>query len=221
LRTVQGELETRFSRVLGEEVKIIAAGRTDAGVHALGQVANFHSGRPIEADRLIRVLNAALPADVKVQDCEEVDASFHARRSARSRSYQYTIIERQRPSPLLGRYAHVVPHKVSVSRMNEAARPLRGRHDFRAFQAAGSESRTTCRTIKRLSCRRAGERIEITVEADSFLYKMVRKIAAGLLRTGLGELPTSALAEALAAGRTLRGCAPAPACGLCLVQVSY
>jgi tRNA pseudouridine38-40 synthase len=221
LRTVQGELEAQFSRLLRETVKIIAAGRTDAGVHAIGQTANFHSARPIEASRLVDVLNAALPGDVQVQECEEVAGDFHARRSARSRTYRYTIIERRRPSPLLGRYALLVPGPLRVNRMSEAARPLWGRHDFRAFRAAGSESKTTHRTIERLSCRRMRERVEITVEADSFLYKMVRKLVSGLLKVGCGELPPSALAEAMDAGQSLPRCPPASARGLCLVRVSY
>jgi tRNA pseudouridine38-40 synthase len=221
LRTVQGELEARFSRLLRETIRVVAAGRTDAGVHALGQVVSFRSGRPIEADRLADVLNAVLPDDVKVQQCEEVDGGFHARRCARSRTYRYTVIERRMPSPLLGRYALLVPSRVSAGRIVEAARPLRGRHDFRAFQASGSETRTTCRTVRSISCRREGRRIEIAVEADSFLYKMMRKIVGGLLRVGRGELPPSALAEALATGQSLAKCPPAPACGLCLERVSY
>lgn len=221
LRTVQGELEARFSQLLGEPVKVIGAGRTDAGVHALGQVANFHSARPVDMGRLPEVLNAVLPQDMKVQACEEMEESFHARRCARSRTYRYTVIERRMPSPLLGRYALLVPFRLSASRMKEATRRLRGRHDFRAFQASGSETKTTWRTVRRISCRREGGRIEITVEADSFLYKMVRKIASAAIEVGRGKLPPSSLADALTAGGGLPRCPPAPACGLCLVRVSY
>jgi tRNA pseudouridine38-40 synthase len=221
LRTVQGVLEGRFSRLLDEETKIIGAGRTDAGVHALGQVANFRTARPIGIDKLVDVLNGALPADVKVQSCEEVDASFHARRCARSRTYRYSIIERATPSPLRGRFALVIPTRLTVTAMKQAARPLIGRHDFRAFQASGSETVTTERTLLRLACERVGDSVEITAEADSFLYRMVRRMVAGLLRVGSGKLKRAALAEALASGEQLSNCPPAPACGLCLVQVSY
>jgi len=221
LRTVQGVLEDRFSKLLGEETKIVAAGRTDAGVHALGQVANFRTERPIDLDKLVDVLNGALPADVKVQTCEEVAASFHARRCARSRTYTYTIVERAAPSPLRGRFALVTPTGLAVGEMQRAARSLVGKHDFRAFQASGSETLTTERTLLRLDCERARDRVEITAEADSFLYQMVRRIVGGLLRVGRGELKSTALAEALACGGPLPNCPPAPACGLCLVQVSY
>ncbi len=221
LRTVQGVLEHRFSRLLGETIKIIGAGRTDAGVHALGQVVNFHTTRPIGIDRLERVLNAALPDDVKVRQPEEVDAGFHSRRCARARTYRYTLLERPTPSPILGRFALVLPRRLDLGDMKTAARPLLGRHDFRAFQASGSETATTHRTLLRLDCRRRDEYIEITVEADGFLYQMVRNIAAGLIQVGRGALPAEALADALRKRQRLPKCPPAPACGLCLVQVSY
>ena len=221
LRTVQGVLENRFSKLLDEEMKITGAGRTDAGVHALGQVANFRTERPIEIDKLQDVLNRALPADVKVQSCEEVAASFHARRCARSRTYVYSVIERATASPLKGRFALVTPIGLDVAEMQQAAQSLVGRHDFRAFQASGSETVTTERTLLRLECERAHGRVDITAEADSFLYQMVRRIVGGLLRVGYGKLKSTALAEALAKQEPLPNCPPAPACGLCLVQVSY
>ncbi|HUU54823.1 MAG TPA: tRNA pseudouridine(38-40) synthase TruA [Armatimonadota bacterium] len=221
LRTVQGVLEDCFSRLLDETIKITGAGRTDAGVHALGQVVNFHTTRPIGADRLGRVLNAALPDDVKIRQSEEVDAGFHSRRCARTRTYRYTVIERPTPSPMLGRFALVVPDRLDPAAMKRAARPLLGRHDFRAFQASGSETATTERTLLRLDCRRRAEYIEITAEADSFLYRMVRNLAAALIEVGRGQLAAGALAEALTERRRLPKCPPAPSCGLCLVQVSY
>jgi tRNA pseudouridine38-40 synthase len=221
LRTVQGVLEERFSRLLGERVQLTGAGRTDAGVHALGQVANFRTTRPVGLDRLVRVLNAALPDDVKVQACEEVGATFHARRCARSRSYRYTVVERETPSPLAGRFALVLPGRLDVAAMNSGARPLVGRHDFAAYQAAGSATATTERTLMQLDCVRAGSRIEITAEADSFLYRMVRLLVGGLVRVGRGELAPEALAEALETKQRLPKCPPAPACGLCLVRLSY
>jgi len=221
LRTVQGVLEQRFSRLLGEEISITSAGRTDAGVHALGQVANFRTTRPVALDRLAQVLNGALPDDVKVQACEEVEHDFHARRSARSRIYRYTVIEREKPSPLLGRFALLMPGRLDLVAMSRAARPLVGPHDFAAYQAAGSETATTERTLMRLDCRRLGARVEITAEADSFLYQMVRLMVAGLIQVGRGELPPEAPGAALEAKQRLPRCAPAPACGLCLVQVTY
>lgn len=221
LRTVQGVLEDRFSRLLGEQVKIVGAGRTDAGVHAQGQVANFHTSRPLALERMAAVLNAALPEDVKVQACAEVETSFHARRCARSRTYRYTVIERAMPSPLLGRFALIVPDRLEVAAMDSAAAKLLGSHDFRALQASGSETLTTERNMLRCECRRRADRIEIVAEADSFLYRMVRNLAAALVEVGRGKLSPGALAEAIARGERLPKLPPAPACGLCLVRVSY
>ena len=221
LRTVQGELEARFSRLLSESVKVIGAGRTDAGVHALGQVANFRTMRPIDMRRAAQVLNATLPQDVKVQACEEVAEAFHARRCARSRTYQYTLIERGMPSPLLGRFAFLLPYRIDVYRMQAAAQQLVGQHDFKAFQASGSATRTTERTVRQLECRRDGDKVQITVEANSFLYRMVRIIVAALVAVGRGELQPEALAASLSSGERLPKIAPAPACGLCLLRVLY
>jgi tRNA pseudouridine38-40 synthase len=221
LRTVQGVLEERFSALLDEQITIVGAGRTDAGVHAVGQVVNFHTSRPVGLDRLGAVLNAALPRDVKVQAWEQAEAGFHARRCARSRTYRYAIVERAAPSPIAGRFALVVPDRLDLAAMQEAAAPLVGRHDFRAFQASGSETKTTERHLMRLECRRAGGRVEITAEADSFLYRMVRRIVSGLIEVSRGRLESGALAAAMESGERLSGCPPAAACGLCLVQVSY
>jgi tRNA pseudouridine38-40 synthase len=159
---------------------------------------------------------------VKAQACVEVEESFHARRCARSRIYRYTVVERATPSPIAGRYALLAPDRLSVERMSQAAKRLLGRHDFRAFQASGSETATSERTLLRLDCRRSEDGITITAEADSFLYQMVRLMVSGLLAVGRGELEPGALAAALETGErppTRRG--PAAACGLCLTEVLY
>ncbi len=221
LRTVQGVLEERFSRLLGEPVAIVGAGRTDAGVHATGQVANLRTTRPVPLARMVEVLNAALPADVKVQHCEEAAAEFHARRCAVSRTYQYTIIERDRPSPLLGRFALLLPGRLDEVLMAEAAAQLVGRRDFRAFQASGSETKTTERTLLRLHCERQDRRLTVTAEADSFLYQMVRNMVSALVAVGRGQLTPEQVAEAVAKGDRRRLPPPAAPCGLCLTEVSY
>ena len=147
-------------------------------------MANFHTPRPIAIAKLPGVLNASLPRDVKVQRCEDAPLGFHARRCALSRTYRYRVIERPAPSPLLGRHALIVPPRLEVAAMAAAAAPLLGRHDFRAFQASGSETMTTERTLMRLDCHRTGDTIDIAAEADGFLYHMVRIIVSALLRVG-------------------------------------
>jgi tRNA pseudouridine38-40 synthase len=221
MRTVQGVLEERFSRLLGEPIAVTGAGRTDAGVHALGQVVNFRTTRPVPMETLAAVLNRALPEDVKVRRAEEVAETFHARRAARSRTYRYTIVERDTPSPLLGRFALVTAERLDVARMTTAAQGLLGRHDFRAFQASGSAAKSTERTLYRLDCARHGDRVEITAEADAFLYRMVRLLVCALRAVSRGELTAEALQERLRSGERRGLTATAPACGLCLLQVSY
>lgn len=214
-------LEQRFSRLLGEPVRVIGAGRTDAGVHATGQVVNFETTRPVPMERLLEVLNGALPRDVKAQSCEEVDLEFHARRAARSRTYRYTVIEREQPSPLLGRFALVTPPGLEVERMARLASRLVGERDFRAFQGGGADNENTVRRLIRLECERIGDRIIITAEANSFLYQMARLITGALLAVGRGQLAEEQVMEALERGRREGLPGPAPACGLCLIAVSY
>ncbi len=221
LRTVQGVLEERFSKLLGEPISIIGAGRTDAGVHAAGQVVNFKTTRPLPIEKTVAVLNKALPGDVKVQHAEEAGAEFHARRSARSRTYEYVIIERATPSPLLGRYALLLPERVDLSLLEDTAGRLRGRHDFRAFQGGGAETKTTERTLLRLDASRTGDRVTVTAQAEAFLYQMVRRLVGALLSVSRGELSPEQVEQALHAGERGPLLAPAPACGLCLVTVSY
>jgi len=218
---VQGVLEERCSRLLGEAIQVVGAGRTDAGVHALGQVANLRTTRPVPLARLPEVLNGALPPDVKVQSCAEVDGGFHARRAARSRTYRYTVIERAGPSPLLGRHALIAPPGLDADKMASVARRLVGKRDFRAFQGGGAETKSTVRELMRLECRREGEVITITAEADGFLYQMVRIMTAALLAVGRGEMKGSEVMKALSAGERRMLPGPAAACGLCLVEVSY
>ncbi len=215
-------LEERFSRLLGESVRVIGAGRTDAGVHATGQVINFKTARPVPRERWLYALNRALPRDVKVQSCEEVEDGFHARRAARSRTYRYTVIERDRPSPILGRYALIEPPGLAVEKMERAARRLVGVRDFRALQGGGADGvKSTVRDLMRLECRRDEDRIVITGEANAFLYQMMRRLTAALLAVGRGELTGAELARAVSAGERSALPGPAAACGLCLVEVSY
>ena len=220
-RTVQGVLEEGFCRLLAEPVRLAGAGRTDAGVHAAGQVVSFATSRPLRVERLVQVLNGVLPRDVKVQHCEEADASFHARKSALSRTYRYTITERERPSPLAGRFALVAAPGLDVPGMAEAASRLVGRRDFRAFQARGSAAQSAVRRLLRLECVRAGSLVSITAEADAFVHQMVRRLVGALLLVGRGSWESEAVLRALVSPGSLRLPPPAPPCGLCLMQVSY
>ena len=218
LRTVQGELEAALARVTGgSRVRVDGAGRTDAGVHAFGQVIAFTDplGRP--AQELTRALNALLPRDVSLREMRSVPSGFHPRRAARYREYRYTIWNGPR-SPLRERFALGVRDQLDIAAMERAGSALVGRHDFSPFGAA---HRQPVRTLYWVRVRRAGSLVTIDVAADAFLRSMVRRIVAVLLEVGHGRLADEAVAEALASGRQPLNGATAPAKGLCLRRVVF
>jgi tRNA pseudouridine38-40 synthase len=221
-RTVQETLETAIAALTGEEwVRVNASGRTDTGVHAVGQVANFRTGAKYPPDVLLRAVNARLPPDVILTAAEEVPASFDANRDARRKLYRYVLHDGPVPDVFLRRYACRVRHRLDAAAMGRAAACLRGRHDFRCFETAWPNRRTSVRTVTHLAVSRFGDWVWLDVEADGFLYNMVRAIAGTLINVGRGFWPASRVAEVLASGdRNLAG-PTAPAQGLFLVRVTY
>lgn len=229
VRTVQGVLERALRKILRERAKLIASGRTDAGVHAAAQVANFKTARSIPAQNLRRALNSFLPPDIAVTAVEEAPLDFHSRFSAKSKVYRYTILNQPYPSAFLRNTACFCPHPLNIRLMRDAAARLIGRRDFKAFCASGSGAKTTIRTVKKISIKASHlpffslryPLIIIDIEADGFLYNMARNIAGTLIEIGRGKLKKSALKKILASGdRKLAGPA-ACACGLCLLKVNY
>ena len=221
LRTVQGELEEGLARVLGEEVVVIGAGRTDARVHAIGQAVTFDTHRPIPIENLVGALNATLPGDISVMSAEEVDRSFHPRRDAKGKQYCYRILNRALPSPFINRYAWHLREPLDVARMQAAADRLVGEHDFAAFCASGSTVKTTVRELRRVDVSREGETIEVRIEGNGFLYMMVRIIVGTLVEVGAGRMSDEQVAEILAGGDRRAAARTAPAQGLTLIEVSY
>jgi tRNA pseudouridine38-40 synthase len=215
-RTVQGELEAALSRLSGGTRQAVAgAGRTDAGVHATGQVIAFTYPGGLSVEALTDALNGTLPPDVAVRDLRRVPAGFHPRYAARYREYRYSIWNGPR-SPLRERFALWVRQELDVAAMVRAATAFEGPHDF---SAVGGADPQPVRTVLRLRVRRAGPAVTIDVRADAFLRGMVRRIVAILLAVGKGRLDASAVAALLTAGApALRGAA-APARGLCLRRV--
>ncbi len=216
-RTVQGELEAALATLAGRHrVRVDAAGRTDAGVHALGQVIAFTwEGRTAVGD-LGRALNALLPADVAVRDVRRAPLEFLPRYAARYREYRYTVWNGPR-SPLRERFALGVRVPLDTAAMARAGSVLVGRHDFSAFGAA---DRQPVRTLHRVTVRREGSVVTVDVRGDAFLRQMVRRIVAALLLVGRGEVEESAVAEALASRQPAFNGAVAPANGLCLRRVA-
>ena len=216
-RTVQGELEAALARICdGSRVRVDAAGRTDAGVHALGQVIAFTDPRGRPAAELARALDALLPRDVAIHEVRRVPAGFHPRHAARYREYRYTVWNGPR-SPLRERFALGVRVQLDTAAMEQAGSALVGRHDFSAF---GVAHRQPVRTVYAVRVRgRDGSYVTIDVTADAFLRQMVRRIVAALLEVGHGKTDEEAVAAALESRRPAFNGALAPAKGLCLRRV--
>ena len=220
-QTVQSALEQALAKLLGAAVHLRGASRTDAGVHACGQVVTFTTDNVIPLGRIVPALNALLPPDIAVTTAEEVPPEFDPRRHARRKQYLYRILNRDLPSPFIGRYAWHFSRSLDVSAMKQAAAWLVGEHDFAAFCAAGGSARHTVREIFSLDIRRCGEIIEISVAGNAFLYMMVRIIVGTLVEVGMGRLQPEQVKTILEGrDRSLAG-ATAPPCGLTLVAVEY
>jgi tRNA pseudouridine38-40 synthase len=215
-RTVQGELEAALARLSGGiRQPVVGAGRTDAGVHATGQVIAFTYPGSHSAEALSEALNGMLPPDVAISGLRRAPAGFNPRYAARYREYRYTIWNGPR-SPLRERTSLWVRNELDVTAMAEAATALEGRHDFSPFGGADPQP---VRTVHRLRVRRTGSTVTIDVRADAFLRGMVRRIVATLLAVGMGRLEVSAVPGLLTAGKPALGGAAAPARGLCLRRV--
>jgi tRNA pseudouridine38-40 synthase len=219
--SIQGQIEAALGKIFSQPVRVRGSGRTDAGVHALGQVAAFTLPRPFDPAELNRALNAILPADIVILAAQETDDTFDPRRHARSRVYEYRILNHRWPSPFEYRYCWHLREALDLARMNEAARRFVGEHDFAAFRTLGTEVKSTVRRVDASEWRREGARLIYRVEASSFLRHMVRTMVAAMVDVGRGKYGVEALANLLARGERALAPAPAPAAGLCLVEVRY
>ena len=221
LRTVAGALEAALSTLLREPVKVSAAGRTDAGVHACGQVVSFSTARPFPFERLGVALNSALPKDVGVRAAEVVAGEFSARFSARERTYVYAVFNRPAPAPLLARYAYHVWVPIDLGRMEAAAPGLLGEHDFRSFCGLAPENGITVRAVRRLTIEARGPTIRIEITAGGFLHRMVRTIVGTLVDCGTQRRDPREVPAILAARDRRAAGHTAPPNGLYLAGVRY
>ncbi len=221
LPTVQAKLQKALSAVLHEPVKVSGASRTDAGVHALGQVVTFTTEKPIPVANIVRAVNDHLPVAVNVASAQLVADSFHPRYDALRKLYSYRILNRQVGSPFISRYAWHIPEDLDIELMRAAGAIFVGQHDFAAFCAAGSSVEDTIRQIYRFDLEREDSTIRISVEGDGFLYKMVRLMVGTVLQVGLGRRAVDEEREILASRDSTQAGPTAPSCGLCLVRVDY
>ena len=219
--SVQGTVEAAIFSLTGEKVTVTASGRTDAGVHAKGQVANFDTNANIPPEKFYKALNTFLPESVKALSSEKVNDSFNARKDAKRKTYEYSLYLSDVEQPLKERYGTRVYGELDLEKMRSAAHLLEGEHDFKAFSATGGSVKTTVRTVYGVSVEKTGEDIKIRVTGSGFLYNMVRIIAGALVKAGKGEISESDIIKALETGeRDLLG-ETLPAKGLCLKKVEY
>jgi tRNA pseudouridine38-40 synthase len=224
-RTLQGALEAAIAQVTGESIRVTASGRTDAGVHALGQVVSFQTASELSAEVLKKALNAELPDAMAVLAAVEVRAGFHAIRNAVRKRYRYVINDSRVRDVFRLRYAWHYRRRLDADAMHRAAQALAGKHDFRSYETTGSERTDSVRTITEIGVARAGQGspdlVTVEVEADGFLYNMVRSIVGTLVEVGRGVRSEEWPAEVLAARDRRAAGMTAPAAGLFLVSVDY
>ncbi|MFQ5964164.1 MAG: tRNA pseudouridine(38-40) synthase TruA [Candidatus Scalinduaceae bacterium] len=219
-KTIQETLKIAIEKVVNEKIMLHGAGRTDAGVHALGQVANFETKSNIPIPKLVQAINFYLPKDIVVKSARKVSGTFHSQYSAKSKIYRYTILNNNTRSAINRKFCYHYNAGLDIEKMKSVSKVLIGKHNFNTFKSK-SDNISNIRTIKKLEIRKKGEYLLLTIEADGFLYKMVRAIVGTLLEVGMGKMSIKEFKKVLKSGeRSLAG-ATVHAQGLCLLQVKY
>ena len=218
--TIQGKLETALSRILGEPIEVSASGRTDTGVHARGQVANFHTGSQMDCAELLKELRRYLPEDIGIYSCREVSPRFHSRLNALEKTYQYRLWNSEMPCVFERRFVTEYPEALDVEAMQAAAQLFLGTHDFSAFCANKKMKKSTVRTIKSFTVERVCEEIRFTVTGNGFLHNMVRILVGTLIEVGRAERSAETIPGLFGGKREDAGFL-APGKGLCLMEVRY
>ena len=221
VETIQETIEGKLAQITGGTVRLVASGRTDTGVHAVGQVAHFETHSSLDVLTFLKALNSLLPEDIRVKDVEEVEEAFHARFSAKGKVYEYRIFNGEVRSPFHRHFSWFVPGKLDLASMREAAMKLRGRHDFSSFCSTGSDHLSHIREIYAIDVGMRRDLIIIEVEANAFLKQMVRNIVGTLVEVGRRKLTPSQFGDVLEARDRRRAGIAAPAQGLFLVKVNY
>lgn len=219
--SIQDTLENALRKLTGEECKLIGSSRTDVGVHALGQVANFHTNSRIPPEKFSYALNSILPKDIAIKESAEVPLDFHSRHCAKGKKYKYIICNSTYRPALLRNRAWHISSPLNIEAMSKAAMYFQGTHDFSAFRATGSSVKTSVRTIMQTSLKANEEIIEFEISGNGFLYNMVRIIMGTLAEVGMGKIPYDAVPEIIESCDRTRAGKTAPAQGLYLVEVYY
>jgi len=218
--TIQGKLETTISRILQESVEITGSGRTDTGVHALRQTANFHTNALMPCEELLLQLRRYLPEDIGIYSCKDVSERFHARLNAKTKTYCYRLWNSDKPCVFERKFVAVFPEQLNVESMQKAADLLVGTHDFSAFCANKHMKKSTVRCITAFQVQRVGEEIRFTVTGNGFLHHMVRILVGTLVEVGLGQRTPESVEQLFGTARCEAGMLMQPQ-GLCLMEVTY
>ena len=218
--TIQGKIEQTLGRILDEPVEITGSGRTDAGVHAIGQVANFHCISTMPAEQILTELRRYLPEDIGIYSCRDVSERFHARLNAKSKTYTYRIWNSSAPCVFERRFVAVIPEKLDLNQMQQAAEMLLGEHDFSAFCSNRKMKKSTVRRLDAISFSQEKGELTISFRGNGFLYNMVRILVGTLIEVGLGKREPDTIPLLFGAAREQAGFL-APAQGLCLMEVKY
>ena len=218
---IQGEIEKAIEEITGETVELDASGRTDAGVHSLGQTANFKTNSKIELSKIAVAINSKLKQSIRIIKAEEVDEKFHARYSCKGKKYRYVINNSKYGSAIYRDLEYHMPIKLNVEDMKKAIKYFEGEHDFKGFKASGTSSKSSVRTIYTAEVLEDGERIIIELEGNGFLYNMVRIISGTILDVGLGKIRPEEIPEIINSKDRTRAGKTLPPQGLYLVEVYY
>ena len=222
-RTVQGEIESALKKIFKQKIRLIGSGRTDTGVHATGQVANFPVESKLTVSKIQSAINNNTDEDIVISSCEEVTEDFHSQYSTKTKTYCYWIQNSNTPNPLIRNNCLLFPYKLSLAKMRRSAKDLIGTQDFKSFQGnnRSNKDQNTVRTIKKISIKKDGEFLTIEVTGTGFLYKMVRNIVGTLLSIGSGQLEEGSIKKILKARNRQLAPKTAPAHGLILTKVIY
>lgn len=218
---IQGEIEKAIGEITGEEIDLIASGRTDAGVHSLGQTANFKTESNIPIEKFPIAINSKLKKSIVIKSAEEVDERFHSRYSVKSKRYRYTINNSQYGSAIYRDMEYHFPIKLDVEKMKDAAKYFEGEHDFKGFKASGTSSKSSVRKIFKAEVIEDGDRIYIELTGNGFLYNMVRIISGTLLDVGQSKIKPEDIPDIILSKDRMRAGKTLPAHGLCLMEVTY
>ena len=219
---IQGEIERAIEAITGEEkIDLIASGRTDAGVHAFGQIANFKTNTKIPVEKLPIAINSKLKKSVTIKSAEEVDERFHSRYNCKQKTYRYVINNSTQGSSIYRNLEYHFPVKLNIEAMKNAIKYFEGEHDFKGFKSSGTSGKNSIRTIYKAEIKQDGEHIYIELTGNGFLYNMVRIISGTLVDVGLGKIKPEDIPDIIESGDRTKAGKTLPAQGLFLIEVKY